>query len=167
MKAESGTQPKSNYRIENIRGNICDVVFFDNIVEEERKTEETKHKVFVYDEYRITVPYRENIESYIDDGLDIWLNYAKQYNFDMKAKEIRSMRDKLLSDTDKNMVLDRLGFEIPDKITMTNLLSVVTSLFNVLNSAKSGEWAVYRQQLRDLTKQDGFPYNVEFPKKPE
>lgn len=167
MRAESGTQPTGNYRIENINGNICDVVFFDDIVKEERESEEENHTVYTYNEYRITVPYREDIETHIDDGLEIWLAYARQHDFDVKANEVRSKRDKLLADTDKNMILDRMGFEIPEHITMTNIISVMTSFFEVLSKANSGDWAVYRQQLRDLTKQKGFPYNVEFPTKPE
>ena len=108
-----------------------------------------------------------SIETHIDDGLEIWLAYARQHDFDVKANEVRSKRDKLLADTDKNMILDRMGFEIPEHITMTNIISVMTSFFEVLSKANSGDWAVYRQQLRDLTKQKGFPYNVEFPTKPE
>lgn len=167
MKAESGTRPTNRFRIENINGNICDVVFLYNIVEKEITEENEKHLKYTYDEYRITVPYREDLENYIEDGYDIWLSYAKQHDFDTKAKEVRQKRDSLLADSDKNMILDRMGFDIPETITMTNILSVLTSFFEVLSTARNGEWAIYRQRLRDLTKQDGFPYNVEFPEKPE
>lgn len=29
------------------------------------------------------------------------------------------------------------------------------------------EWAVYRQELRDITKQERFPFDFKFPEKPE
>ena len=35
------------------------------------------------------------------------------------------------------------------------------------NTTTSFEWVTYRQALRDITEQDGFPYNVTWPEKPE
>lgn len=37
---------------------------------------------------------------------------------------------------------------------------------NPLTSEKQQEWAVYRQQLRDVTKQSGYPLNVVWPTPP-
>lgn len=36
-----------------------------------------------------------------------------------------------------------------------------------LTSEKQSQWANYRQQLRDITLQSGYPYNVIWPVKPE
>lgn len=164
MKTESTIRPENDFMIENIKGNSCEVVFFDTILEE-KKEEETI--IYVYNTYRITLPYRSDLADVIEANIKLWLDYAKQVDFDSKAKEVREIRNKLLQESDKNMVLDRLGFEIPESITMTNILSVIKSFFAVLENAKNGDWATYRQQLRDLTRQEGFPYNVEFPSKPE
>lgn len=38
---------------------------------------------------------------------------------------------------------------------------------NPLTPAKQEEWAVYRQQLRDVTNQPGYPFNVIWPTQPE
>lgn len=38
---------------------------------------------------------------------------------------------------------------------------------NPLTSEVQQEWAVYRQQLRDITQQSGYPYNVVWPTQPE
>lgn len=54
---------------------------------------------------------------------------------------IRDKRDHLLSDTDKLALSDR--------------------------PAMSSGWLAYRQELRDITDQEGFPYSVIFPTKPE
>lgn len=35
-----------------------------------------------------------------------------------------------------------------------------------INVSVSSAWATYRQQLRDITEQDGFPYNVTWPQTP-
>lgn len=163
MKTESTIKPENNFKIENIKDNTCEVVFFDNI-SEEKKEEET---IYVYDSYRITMPYREDLESFIAVNQDIWLEFVKKTDYESKAKEVRSLRDKLLAESDKNMVLDRLGFDIPESITMTNILEIIKNFFKILGEVKNGDWAVYRQKLRDLPTQEGFPYNVEFPKKPE
>lgn len=164
MKTESTIRPENDFMIENIKGNSCEVVFFDTILEEKKEEETT---IYVYNTYRITLPYRSDLADVIEANIKLWLDYAKQVDFDSKAKEVREIRDKLLQESDKNMVLDRLGFEIPESITMTNILTVIKSFFAFLANAKNGDWAIYRQQLRDITKQEGFPYNVEFPKKPE
>ena len=56
------------------------------------------------------------------------------------GRNIRSQRDNLLSETDWMALSDN---------TMTP------------------EWATYRQALRDVTEQTGFPYDVTWPTKPE
>ena len=61
------------------------------------------------------------------------------------------------------MVFDRLGLEIPDSIDISEWIGFFRSLGNVL----VGEWAKYRQALRDITKQPGFPFDVTFPEKPD
>nr|DAT00194.1 MAG TPA: tail assembly chaperone protein [Caudoviricetes sp.] len=30
-----------------------------------------------------------------------------------------------------------------------------------------GQWAIYRQRLRDIPQQEGFPFNVVWPTKPD
>lgn len=58
---------------------------------------------------------------------------------DMAGANVRTKRNRLLSETDWMALSDN---------TMTP------------------EWAVYRQKLRDITSQGGFPYAVEWPTKP-
>ena len=55
------------------------------------------------------------------------------------SEEIRNQRNRLLSDTDWMALSDN---------TMTP------------------EWASYRQALRDITAQEGFPYSLTWPTKP-
>lgn len=38
---------------------------------------------------------------------------------------------------------------------------------NPLTTQKQEQWAVYRQQLRDITTQSGYPFNVVWPTQPE
>lgn len=84
-------------------------------------------------------------------------NACKENNAEEAAEFARKIRNKLLDDTDKEMSFDRLGFDLG---TATKF---ITSLKNIFR----GDWAVYRQALRDLTKQEGFPFNITFPTPPD
>ena len=61
-----------------------------------------------------------------------------------QAKSVRSQRDTLLAESDW----------------------MVTKAFETSTPIAS-EWSIYRQALRDITAQDGFPWNVQWPEKPE
>lgn len=61
-----------------------------------------------------------------------------------QAKSVRADRDRRLAESDWTQVAD-----VP------------------FSEAKKAEWAAYRQALRDVPTQAGFPWNVEWPVKPE
>ena len=69
-------------------------------------------------------------------------NEDVQERFDQQCVIIRDQRNALLAESDWTQARD-----IPD--ALANL------------------WQPYRQQLRDITEQSGFPFNVEWPAKPE
>ena len=80
--------------------------------------------------------------------------------------QIREKRNELLKETDKEMCLDRLNISIPEELTASNLLNGVKNFFQGISNIVNGEMAKYRQELRDITKQEGFPYDIKFPKNP-
>ena len=73
------------------------------------------------------------------------------------ADAARALRNKLLDLSDKEMSLDRLGLDT------SSTFAFLSSLGKIF----SGEWAVYRQALRDIPQQDGFPFNITFPVAPD
>lgn len=73
------------------------------------------------------------------------------------ADAARALRDRLLDFSDKEMSLDRLGLDT------SSTFAFITSLGKIF----SGEWAVYRQALRDISQQEGFPFNITFPVAPD
>ena len=79
------------------------------------------------------------------------------------AEFCRKIRNKLLEQSDAEMSLNRLGLTVPSGATFTAWLSFLKGL----GSALTGAWSTYRQALRDLTAQPGFPFDVTFPEKPE
>ena len=73
------------------------------------------------------------------------------------ADAARVLRNRLLDLSDKEMSLDRLGLDTSSAIAF---LASLKQIF-------SGEWATYRQALRDISEQEGFPFNITFPVAPD
>ena len=74
----------------------------------------------------------------------------------------RSIRNRLLKDSDAEVALDRLGLVAPSGSTFTAWLGFLKAL----GEALIGEWAQYRQALRNLPEQDGFPFSIVWPSAP-
>lgn len=96
--------------------------------------------------------------------MDKWLSMAQEESYNIAAAEVRAKRNQMLADTDQNMAIDRLGLKHPEDY---NAFSAWLSFLRTLAGVTSGAWAVYRQKLRDIPTQAGFPYNVEWPEAPE
>ena len=79
------------------------------------------------------------------------------------ANYARKIRNRLLDESDFCMCLDRLGLEMPSGSTCSAWLPFLHTLAEGL----IGSWAAYRQALRDLPEQEGFPLNVVFPVPPD
>ena len=78
-------------------------------------------------------------------------------NEEEAAALARKIRNKLLDSSYKQMTLDRLGLD----------LSSATKFITALAKIFTGAWAKYRQALRDLPEQAGFPFEIEFPVAPD
>ena len=140
MKAESNTNP-NKFDIENIVNGKCEIVFYDNVQEIQELGEEEKK--YSFDVYRLETNYREDLESELNENeekYEAWLELAKNTEYDELAKEIRSKRDDLLNKSDWTQMAD-----------------------TALSEEEQEKYRTYRQALRDITKQEGFPYEVEFP----
>ena len=96
---------------------------------------------WVYDEPSAPICKWENATwvVYEKEPLDISLNY----NPDAIAEEHRNKRDKLLAASDFTQLPD-----VP------------------LSDELKQKWTVYRQELRDITNQEGFPLTCVFPDQP-
>ena len=165
-KTESFTRPPL-FDV-SVSGDEAIIRFAVNVTEKviEAKEDEEQQTVYEYDSYTMTVRDRADLEKDISNNYDNWLEKAKQIERDELAAEVRVKRDALLADTDKDFVLDRINLNIPEKVTASTMLNAVKDIFAVLGSVCSGEMAKYRQALRDIPEQEGFPYNVRFPVKP-
>ena len=161
MRTESNFKPSA--LVVEQHGESAEVIFRENIKQETRERDGESETVYTYDEYRLNVPYRENLPEPVKAAKAKWLEAAKAAEYDVLAAAIREKRDKLLAETDARMCFDRMGLEVPSGTTFSAWLSFLSGLGSII----SGTWAKYRQELRDIPQQPGFPYNVEFPTPPK
>ena len=68
----------------------------------------------------------------------------------------RAIRNRLLEQSDKEMVFDRF------KVDTSSTINFIASIKQIFENS----WISYRQQLRDLPEQEGFPFNAIFPELP-
>ena len=92
--------------------------------------------LYSYDEYRLTVPLSATLEKRVTDNFDVWLAKAKQVEYDNLVETVRVERNRRLAETDYTCLADR---------------------------QPSAAVIAYRQALRDLTRQEGFPYKFIWP----
>jgi hypothetical protein len=88
--------------------------------------------------------------------------YRNGFLVDMTADEIfqREQQEKLHASELGN----RLALDIRNQ---RNRLLQDTDWMALSDNTMTPEWASYRQALRDITDQTGFPYSVVWPTKPE
>ena len=140
MKAESNISPNTQYEFE-IHGDNVNITLFDNIVKMEADDGTPK---YVYDVYYITVINRPGLISDLDNSINKWIIAARDSEYNKMAATIREKRDLLLSATDYLMTQD-YPISVSDRLLI----------------------AEYRQALRDIPEQNGFPFDVMFPIKPK
>ncbi len=155
MKAESNLKPSAAFEIET-NGATATVILYDNVTKTTRRTDSGEETSYTFDRYTVDTVARGNLAEIVGANIAPWLEYAKRAEYDSLSATVREKRDQLLAESDKEFALDRLGLDYssPEK-----LLAALAGKIN-------GEMAEYRQALRDITAQPGFPYTVEFPKKP-
>ena len=104
-----------------------------------------------YNVYPLTVADRPNYNNLTEDTVlntptEVNGAWIQSYSVVQKSQDdaetnIREQRNYLLSESDWTQVSD--------------------------SPVDKAAWATYRQALRDITAQEGFPFNVTFPTKPE
>lgn len=137
MRAESNIRPEKNYSID-IRKDKAIITFFDNI-QEVTENEETK---YIYDVFEIKIQNREDLEQKLEDEeyYNSLLELAKEKYGQKLADEIRKIRDELLKETDKYLLED----------------------FPITEEQKE-KYKIYRNALREIPEQQGFPHDVSWP----
>ena len=98
------------------------------------------------------------IRSDMDDVMQRAYEKAVEERDEERAAEIaRKIRNRMLDVSDAQMSLDRIGL---DTSSTTAFLSSLKNLFG-------NAWSVYRQHLRDIPSQEGFPFNIDWGNCPD
>lgn len=151
MKIQSTIKPEPFVIKRN--GEEAEITLLDKIVSIDETTDEEGNKSTLYNYivHKVNTLYRENLQQDINDNFAEWLEKATKAESEDKASAIRAERNIRLAETDAEATVDRLIL----KFNITKLEDLLT-----LPIIK------YRQALRDITKQKGFPETVVWPLKP-
>lgn len=105
-----------------------------------------------------------HLRAEMDDVVKAAYDKAVEDHDEARAAEMaRVMRNRMLEASDKEFSFDRLLPEAPSGSSFTAWLSWLRDLANIVST----DWAVYRKALRDLTRQEGFPFNIVWPVPPD
>lgn len=120
----------------------------ENFAEETRdnpasEAETGQITVYLADEYTIIVPWREGLAEAVEANTEAWLETAKAAEVETLAGAARDQRNKLLAAIDWTQTIDA-----------------------PISAASRNRLRIYRQQLRDITAQPDFPYNIAWPECP-
>lgn len=98
------------------------------------------------------------LRSEMDDVLANAYEQAVANKDEERAAELaRKIRNRKLDNSDAEMSLDRIGL---DTSSTTAFLSSLKNIFD-------NQWAVYRQHLRDISAQEGFPFDIDWGTPPD
>lgn len=108
MKAESTVRPNSPFEIEQ-NADMATVIFYDNIEEKQEEKQEEDQIKYIYDEYRIDIPYRPNLGESINKNIQAWIQKAIE----------KENEPKPISDKEKIAILNeqnnQLGVQISER----------------------------------------------------
>lgn len=127
----------------------CIVEFYDNVnsITETDGMTGQEITVWEYEKYVIAEPYRVNLFADIESNFSTWLQKAKDYEISVEETKVRVYRDKLLNDCDlRHCNAEKWMNMVDDKKLV---------------------WSAYKQTLRDIPEQVGFPYMINWPIIPE
>lgn len=120
---------------------------------------------FTADLYTIQLDDVGNVEARVN--AESFLFALMQRDREETAAQVRAARNALLAASDAQVAFDRYSFDLPEHVTAGTMLTAFVGLIDALRNLTSGSWAQYRQALRDLPTQPGFPYQIEWPVKPD
>jgi hypothetical protein len=93
------------------------------------------------------------LRSEMDDVMRCAYEKAVEDRDEERAAELaRKIRNRMLDMSDAQMSLDRIGLDT------SSAAAFLASLGKIFKNS----WAVYRQHLRDISEQEGFPFNIDW-----
>jgi hypothetical protein len=137
VKVKNTELPEARVAID-VNGDMATLSLWDG--ESTETTREDGAVGYEYDLYQCRVRDRPNLIESVKANFEIWYDRARRDERDVLASEIRQKRNEMLAETDYLVAQD---YPLPPELA-------------------PAVWA-YRQALRDIPEQPGFPYNVKWP----
>lgn len=107
-------------------------------------------------------------QEFVETLQNAYESACNERNEEEAAYFARMIRNKMLDATDKYDTVDRVfNFDLPDTISMTTIISAVKALIDGIKGIRTNKWSVYRQYLRDITAQAGFPFEIDWGTAPD
>ena len=147
MKVSSVTMPERPFQI--LRdGNSCTVEFYDNVRASEAIDGVTGLKIpsWDFDKYALPAPFSPGLAAEIESNYSAWLQKAKDAELAAEAEKVRNYRDNLLNTCDT--------------------VYCNAEKWAAMTAEQQQAWEAYKQALRDVPTQAGFPYTVNWPAMP-
>lgn len=142
----------------NREGNRAVIIFYTDVQEVQREEGSSWEAV----SWTMETPWQDDIAARIGANLASWLAKAQADAYREAAAEVRAKRDDLLAATDYEKCIDRLGLTVPTGTTFASWKPFLETLGEAVSDAVS----TYRQALRDIPEQPGFPFEIEWPEEP-
>ena len=144
MKITSTVMPNKSFEILK-SNNKCTIIFYTNVTSDTIVDGMTGKSItsYNYEKYELETNYKQTLSAQIESNYNKWIQKAKQAEKDTEAQKVRDYRDNLLNACD-------IKHCNPEK-------------WMAMSDSEKLAWATYKQALRDISTQDGFPYSVTWP----
>lgn len=144
MKITSTVMPNKSFEILK-SNNKCTIIFYTNVTSDTIVDGMTGKSItsYNYEKYELETNYKQTLSAQIESNYNKWIQKAKQAEKDTEAQKVRDYRDNLLNACD-------IKHCNPEK-------------WMAMSDSEKLAWATYKQALRDISTQDGFPYTVNWP----
>ena len=147
MKVSSVTMPEKPFQILRDKNN-CTIEFYDNVKSVPTVDGVTGCEIQScdFEKYTLKETYSPGLSAEIEADYATWLQKAKDAELAVEAEKVRNYRDNLLNTCDT--------------------VYCNAELWAAMTADQQQAWATYKQALRGVPAQEGFPYTVNWPVMP-
>jgi hypothetical protein len=147
MKVSSVTMPEKPFQILRDKNN-CTIEFYDNVQSTKTVDGITGREIpsWDFEKYALKEAYSPSLAAEIAADYATWLQKAKDAELTAESQKVRDYRDNLLNTCDT--------------------VYCNAERWSAMTTDQQKAWTAYKDALRDVPEQDGFPYTVNWPAMP-
>ena len=147
MKVSSVTMPEKPFQILRDK-DTCTIEFYDNVKSVPTVDGVTGCEIpsWDFEKYTLKETYSPGLSAEIEADYATWLQKAKDAELTSESQKVRDYRDNLLNTCDT--------------------VYCNAERWAAMTAEQQQAWVAYKQALRDVPTQAGFPYTVNWPAMP-